>query len=92
MDRYIEVIGEGSYVETACRFIAEVSLEVRAAKDETAFAEVSELARKAATILGEAGIEESEMVEGGSGGSTAVVLEEKGNRPNRDPQTNSQGD
>lgn len=66
MERYIEVIGEGHFIETACRFIAEVSLEVRAAKDDTAYAEVGELARDAAAILREAGLTENEMVEGGS--------------------------
>lgn len=66
MERYIEVIGEGHFLETACRFIAEISLEVRAAKDDTAYAEVGELARDAVAILREAGIEEGEMVEGGS--------------------------
>lgn len=66
MDGYIEVIGEGQFIETACRFIAEVVLEVRAAKDETAFAEVGELARDAVSILREAGLSEDEIGEGGS--------------------------
>lgn len=47
MDRYIEVIGEGSFHEAAARFIAAVQFEVRAAKDETALREVSELANNA---------------------------------------------
>ena len=43
MEHYVEVIGEGSFVEMARRFVAEVQLEVRAAKDEVAFSEVIEL-------------------------------------------------
>ncbi|MCA9094284.1 MAG: SIMPL domain-containing protein [Planctomycetaceae bacterium] len=70
MDRYIEVIGEGSFIETASRFIAEVTLEVRAAKDETALRDVADLWTEALTTLLEAGITEEEIVEGG----TAVRL------------------
>jgi len=66
MDRYIEVIGEGQFVETVCRFIADVALEVRVAKDETAFAEVGDLARDAVAVLRQAGLSEEEIVEGGS--------------------------
>ena len=50
MDRYIEVIGEGSFHETAARFIATVRFEVRAAKDETALREVSELVNDALAL------------------------------------------
>lgn len=66
MDRYIEVIGEGSFIETAARFIAEVTLEVRAAKDETALRDVAELWCEALSILREAGITDEEITEGGT--------------------------
>ncbi|WP_254510882.1 SIMPL domain-containing protein [Anatilimnocola floriformis] len=66
MDRYLEVIGEGEFIETAKRFIAEVTFGVRAAKDETAFREVSALAAEGIEVLRQAGIEASELVEGGS--------------------------
>jgi uncharacterized protein YggE len=66
MDRYIEVIGEGQFIERASRFIAEVTLEVRATKDETAFGEATELAREAVAILRDAGLSEEEIIEGGS--------------------------
>ncbi len=66
MDRYIEVNGEGEFVETASRFIAEVSLEVRAAKDETAVREVGDLWIEALNALRDAGITDDEIVEGGT--------------------------
>jgi uncharacterized protein YggE len=66
MDRYIEVIGEGQFVETASRFIAELTLEVRATKDETAFREVAELCSEALAILRDAGIGDDEIIEGGT--------------------------
>ncbi len=66
MDRYIEVIGEGQFIETAKRFIANVTLEVRAAKDETAFREVAELCAEAIKLLRETGLKEEEIVEGGT--------------------------
>jgi uncharacterized protein YggE len=66
MDRYIEVFGEGRYRETAATFIAAVILEVRAAKDETAFREVSELVSEGLAILRDAGIRDEEIVEGGT--------------------------
>lgn len=66
MERYVEVIGEGEFEEKAARFIAHVSFEVRAAKDETAFREVAELANEGITILREAGILDTELTEGGA--------------------------
>lgn len=66
MDRYIEVIGEGQFIETATKFIAEVMLEVRAAKDETAMRELGEFCAEALAILREAGILDEEFVEGGA--------------------------
>lgn len=66
MERYIEVIGEGQFSETASCFVANVVLEVRAAKNDTAFAEVGELCREAVKLLRDSGITDSEIVEGGS--------------------------
>lgn len=66
MERYVEVIGEGEFVETAARFVADVVLEVRAAKDETAVRELAELWSAALTSLREAGIRDDELVEGGT--------------------------
>jgi uncharacterized protein YggE len=65
VDRYIEVIGEGCFEETAARFIADVVLEVRAAKEETALREVGELREEALSVLRSAGIVDEEIVEGG---------------------------
>jgi uncharacterized protein YggE len=66
MERYIEVTGEGQMLESASRFIAEITLEVRAVKDETALRETSELLSEAIAILREAGIDDQEIVEGGT--------------------------
>jgi uncharacterized protein YggE len=66
MDRYIEVIGEGEFLETAARFVAQVTLEVRAAKDETALQEVADLWVEALVRLRESGINDDEIVEGGT--------------------------
>lgn len=65
MDRYIEVIGEGRFEETAARFLAEVTLEVRAAKEETALREVGELREEALAVLRSTGLDDTEFVEGG---------------------------
>ncbi|MHC4876500.1 MAG: SIMPL domain-containing protein [Planctomycetota bacterium] len=66
MERYIEITGEGSYVEDAARFVTDVSVEVRAAKKETAFDEVNDFAKEVVRSLIESGIEQSEIVEGGT--------------------------
>ncbi len=66
MDRYIEVIGEGTFTETAVRFIAEITLEVRAAKGETSLREVAELCSEALSVLRAAEINDDEIVEGGT--------------------------
>jgi uncharacterized protein YggE len=65
MERYIEVIGEGEFVETASRFIAQITLAVRAARDETALAESSEFCAQVLAVLRESGIADDEIVEGG---------------------------
>jgi uncharacterized protein YggE len=67
VDRYIEVTGEGRYVEIAARFVAEISVEVRAAKQETAMDEAAALWKSALATLRSAGIAEEEIVEGGTG-------------------------
>lgn len=66
MNRYIEVTGEGSYRESAARYVADVTLEMRAAKDETAFSEVSTLRDEAVAVLLSSGIEKDELTEGGT--------------------------
>lgn len=58
MDRYIDVIGDGEIVETAAKFIAQLTLIVRAAKDETALRELSMLYAEAVAILRDSGIGE----------------------------------
>lgn len=63
--RYIEVSGEGCFTETASRFVAEVSVEVRAAKKETVLEEVREFWDSAIALLRKNGIADSEIVEGG---------------------------
>lgn len=65
MDHYVEVLGEGKYLETAARFVAEVSLEVRASKEETALREVTEFCAQALVVLREAGLTDDEIIEGG---------------------------
>ena len=67
MERYIEIIGEGSYVEEAALFVADVSVEVRAAQKETAFDEANEFAKEVIRTLMLSGIEQEELVEAGSG-------------------------
>lgn len=66
METYIEVNGEGRYVEAASCFIADVTLEVRAAKGETAMQEVSELRDEALAVLHKSGIRDDEIIEGGT--------------------------
>jgi uncharacterized protein YggE len=66
MDRYIEVIGEGEFIETAARFITQIDLTVRAAKDETALKEVAELGHDVLVSLRKSGIYDDEIVEGGT--------------------------
>ncbi|MEZ6133821.1 MAG: SIMPL domain-containing protein [Pirellulaceae bacterium] len=63
--RYIEVTGEGCFTETASRYVAEVSFEVRAAKKETVLEEVREFWTAAIASLRENGIADSEIAEGG---------------------------
>ncbi len=63
--RYIEVTGEGCYTERAICYVAEVSIEVRAAKKETVLDEVRDCWTAAMSRLRENGIADSEIVEGG---------------------------
>lgn len=63
--RYIEVTGEGCFTETANRYVAEVSVEVRAAKKETVLDEVREFWTAAIASLRENGIADAEIAEGG---------------------------
>ncbi len=63
--RYVEVTGEGSFTETASRFVAEVLIEARTARKETVFDEVHKLWEAAVSSLRNHGIDDSEIVEGG---------------------------
>ena len=63
--RYIEVTGEGCFTETANCYVAEVSVEVRAAKKETVLEEVREFWTAAIASLRENGIADTEFAEGG---------------------------
>ncbi len=65
MERYIEVTGESQYTESAARFVAEIVLEVRAAKDETAYRDIAILRDEAVVLLKEAGLGDDEIYEGG---------------------------
>ncbi len=64
-ERYIEVTGEGCFAEKAVRYVAEISIELRAAKKETVLDEVRELWTAVIALLRENGIADSEIVEGG---------------------------
>jgi uncharacterized protein YggE len=66
MDRYIEVIGEGQYVEQAARFVAEIAIEARATKQQTAVDGTGDLWQSVLAALDESGIEDDEVVEGGT--------------------------
>ncbi len=66
VERYIEVVGEGRYVEKAVRFVAEILVEVRAAKQETALDEAASLWKSVLNTLQNAGITEEEIIEGGT--------------------------
>ena len=64
MNRYIETKGEGQYQSAVARYLADVSLEVRAANNDTAFAEVAELRTQAIAVLLGNGIDRHELSEG----------------------------
>lgn len=66
MERYIEITGEGSYAEDAARFVTDIFIEVRAAKKESAFDEANGFAKEVIHTLIKAGIQESELIEGGA--------------------------
>ena len=65
-DRYIEVVGEGQFVEHPVRFVAEITIQVRAAKHDTALNELGELCRAVVLSLRDSGIDDDEIVEGGT--------------------------
>lgn len=65
MDHYIDVVGHAEYIEQATTFRADLDLSVRAAKDETALAEVAELRQNCLRALLASGIRPAEMTEGG---------------------------
>lgn len=65
LERYLEVFGEGKFQEQASSFIAEVTLEIRAAEDETALQELQALSGEALASLRGGGIADDEIVGGG---------------------------
>jgi uncharacterized protein YggE len=67
MDRYLEVVGEGKFTETASRFVAEVNLGVHAVKQESALSEIAALHRETVQLLRGAGLTDDEIVDGGAG-------------------------
>jgi uncharacterized protein YggE len=66
LERYIELTGEGQFQEEAVSYVAEITFEVRAAKDETAFREISELFEAGVSTLRSNGINDDEMTDGGT--------------------------
>lgn len=66
MNRFIEVVGIGTLTESVVEYRADVSLQVRAAQVETAIKEVADLRSDCIRRLGEAGLTDSELLEGGA--------------------------
>lgn len=64
-DFYIQVMGEGSYTEEISEYMADIVLEVRAAKDQTAVAEMSDLKDDCVKKLVDSGIRNDEIIDGG---------------------------
>lgn len=62
---YIEVIGEGSYFEEVSEYVVDLGLEVRAAKDDTAIAEISDLRDTCIQKLVASGIGKDEIIDSG---------------------------
>ena len=65
MDQYIDVVGQAEYKETVGTYRADLDLTVRAAKNETAMAEVADLRQACLRALLAAGLTGEEMSEGG---------------------------
>jgi uncharacterized protein YggE len=64
-NHYIEVMGEGSYTEEVSEYIADIILEVRAAKDQTALTEISDLKDHCVKQLVASGIRNDEIIDSG---------------------------
>ncbi len=64
-DAYIDVIGEGKYVEEVEAYVADVILDVRAATDETSGREVAELRDRCVKTLVASGLGYDEITDGG---------------------------
>jgi len=62
---YVEVVGEAEFDEPIETFIAEVTLSVRAAKEETSLQQVGELASRCVERLVGAGLARDEIADGG---------------------------
>jgi hypothetical protein len=64
--RFIEVVSEGEYFEEIEQYVADLRLEVHAATEETALAEMEGLKDKAIRLLREAGFTQEELFDGGT--------------------------
>lgn len=65
-DRYIEVVGEGRFEERPSRFVAAITVQVRAGKGAAALDELDEFWRAVVSTLRQAGLTDDEIVEGGT--------------------------
>jgi uncharacterized protein YggE len=65
MTHYIDLVTTADYTETVSTYRADLDLSVRAAKDETALAEVAALRQECLHALLAAGLTSDEMTEGG---------------------------
>src|SRR5262249_53539887 len=65
VDAFIEVIGQGTLTETVVVYRADLSVAVRAAKDDAALKAATELRSRCIRTLKESGIKSSELTEGG---------------------------
>ncbi len=65
-DAYIDVIGEGKYVEEVEAYVADVILNVRAASDEASVREVAELRDRCVKTLVASGLGYDEITDGGA--------------------------
>ncbi|MDK2127064.1 SIMPL domain-containing protein [Parachitinimonas caeni] len=66
MDRFIEVVGTASLVESVVEYRADVTVQVRAAQVETAIKEVGELRAECIRQLRQSGLNGDELSEGGA--------------------------
>jgi uncharacterized protein YggE len=65
MEPFIEIIGQGTLAEKVVEYRADLSVSVRASRDDTALNEAIELRDQCIRVLEESGIKASELTEGG---------------------------